>query len=170
MRKDPKPADLDYAHLNDVVDAVASSMQYERQRLIPYLRQMREILHAEGTRTDLRPADAPTWGQWLESKREALDMAPRTVELLLETGGTKRKPLATVARGPKAKPTANVTLLECGWDKRKKAAVIELVFTEQGSTSPDNTASQMHRSPTFTEFCKPNAAAPTPAVMRVCAH
>src|SRR5205807_5269118 len=98
MRKDPKPADLDYAHLNDVVDAVASSMQYERQRLIPYLRQMREILHAEGTRTDLRPADAPTWGQWLESKREALDMAPRTVELLLETGDTKRKPRATVAR------------------------------------------------------------------------
>ena len=64
----------------------------ELAALIPYLRAMRKLLRDPGKRNDLPDAPAkPTWAQWKESKRKKIGLAPRTIDLLLETGRTTSK-------------------------------------------------------------------------------
>jgi hypothetical protein len=81
-----------YRQLDHAINKRAVSFKRNLRVLIPYLRAMRKLLRDPGKRNDLPNAETlPTWTEWKESKRRTLGLAPRTIDLLLETGSTSSK-------------------------------------------------------------------------------
>jgi hypothetical protein len=88
----PNPKKLSFQQLDAEIDKKAAPVKRDLAALIPYLRAMRELLRDPGKRNDLPDAAAiPTWAEWKESKRKTIGLAPRTIDLLLETGRTTSK-------------------------------------------------------------------------------
>jgi len=86
------PRKLSFQQLDAEIDKKAVPFKRNLAALIPYLRAMRELLRDPGKRNDLPDAAAkPTWAEWKESKRKKIGLAPRTIDLLLETGRTTSK-------------------------------------------------------------------------------
>jgi hypothetical protein len=86
------PSKLSFRKLDAAIDRKGGAVKRDLATLIPYLREMRERLLSQGKRNDLpdTPADL-TWTQWKETKRQKIGLAPRTIDLLLETGRTTSK-------------------------------------------------------------------------------
>lgn len=59
------PAEMNFGELNSAIDAELISC---KERLIPYLVEMRKLLNVQGQRNDLRGVPSG-WQKWVESKK-----------------------------------------------------------------------------------------------------
>jgi hypothetical protein len=105
------PRKLSFRQLDGLIDKKAAPIKRNLPALIAHLRDMRELLRDPGKRNDRPDASAlPTWAEWKESKRRKIGLAPRTIDLLLETGRTtsktsgKNRTSGTSTGGRKKKP------------------------------------------------------------------
>ena len=113
-KSQPALRTMTFAMLDTAVDMI---MEGTKEALIPYLMEVKARLSAQGRRSDLKDTPDMTWGEWKESKRVKLGLAPRTLDLLLTTG-------STTYPKPKPKPFAP----EC---KKSDPAAIEADFNER---------------------------------------
>jgi hypothetical protein len=85
------PRKLSFKQLDAAICRKAVPVKRDLATLIPYLREMRERLLSQGKRNDLKDTPDISWTAWKESKRNVIGLAPRTIDLLLETGRTTSK-------------------------------------------------------------------------------
>lgn len=87
---EPKLASMSFAELDSAITERAASLKTKLADLVPYLREMRELLSYQGKRTDLRGVPKGlTWQKWVEQKKELVGSLS-TVKRLLR-GNQKKK-------------------------------------------------------------------------------
>jgi len=82
------PSEMSFTELDSTIDA---GLLQARDRLLPYLLEMRERLHAQGSRTDL--PDNPKglgWQAWVESKKALLGSLSSVNRMLAEATDEKK--------------------------------------------------------------------------------
>jgi hypothetical protein len=70
---EPKLASMSFTELDSAITERAASVKTKLADLVPYLREMRELLSQQGKRTDLRGVPkGMTWQKWVEQKKDLL--------------------------------------------------------------------------------------------------
>jgi hypothetical protein len=88
---DPKLASMSYAELDSAIADRAGECKAKLTELVPYLREMRELLSHQGKRSDLRGTPKGlTWQKWVEQKKDLLGSLS-TVKRLLRGDLNKKR-------------------------------------------------------------------------------